>query len=65
MEKKNVQEPEWYKDALNNPSTIQFVDEFVYSYTDDETKVVNLSDKEQEQHLVYNLNPNANQEIII
>jgi hypothetical protein len=48
MEKKNVQEPKWYKDALNNPSTIQFVDEFVYSYTDDETKVENLSDKEQE-----------------
>lgn len=40
MEKKNVQEPEWYKDVLNNPSTIQFVDEFVYSYTEDKKKPV-------------------------
>ena len=29
MEKKNVKEPEWYKDVINNPSTIQFVDQFV------------------------------------
>jgi hypothetical protein len=32
MEKKNIQEPKWYKEAMEKPSTVQFIDEVCIEY---------------------------------
>jgi hypothetical protein len=46
MDKKNIEEPKWYKDALEKPFTVQFIDEVHIEYEMEHDE--NSSDKKQQ-----------------
>jgi hypothetical protein len=45
MDKNNIEEPKWYKDAMEKPSTVQFIDEVHIEYEMEHDE--NSSDKKQ------------------